>query len=432
MDDLLDRAPCGFVAFRDDGSIVEINRTLLDLLGYARDELAGGHVEKILALASRIFFQTHLFPLVTLHGHADEIFLVLRARDGSDLGALLNAVRRERGGRNVTDCVLLPVRERRKFEDSLLRARREAEDAQAALQLRTAELERSNARLESDARALELQQDQLEEQATELEAAGEQLRMLNDELMARSQELERQRAAAEEANRAKSSFLAVMSHELRTPLNAIGGYVQILELGIHGSLTEEQRRALARVGRAQKHLLRLINDVLDLARIESGQLDYTLEAVSLAETVAAVEPMVAPQIAARRLVWDVRVPADLMALCDREKAQQILINLLGNAVKFTPEGGRLRVEAAATSGEPGTIRITVSDTGIGIPPSKLETIFEPFEQVDSSHTRVAEGSGLGLAISRELARGMGGELEARSVVGEGSEFTLTLPRALGD
>ena len=141
-------------------------------------------------------------------------------------------------------------------------------------------LERSNARLESDARALELQQDQLEEQATELEAAGAQLRMLNDELMARSQELERQRAAAEEANRAKSSFLAVMSHELRTPLNAIGGYVQILELGIHGSLTEEQRRALARVGRAQKHLLRLINDVLDLARIESGQLDYTLEAVS--------------------------------------------------------------------------------------------------------------------------------------------------------
>ena len=101
-------------------------------------------------------------------------------------------------------------------------------------------------------------------------------------------------------------------------------------------------------------------------------------------------------------------------------------------MKFTPEGGRLRLEAAAPSGAPGTIRITVSDTGVGIPPSKLETIFEPFEQVDSSHTRVAEGSGLGLAISRELARGMGGELEARSVVGEGSDFTLTLPRAPGD
>jgi signal transduction histidine kinase len=253
--------------------------------------------------------------------------------------------------------------------------------------------------------------------------------MLNEELVERSEELERERQVADEANRAKSAFLAVMSHELRTPLNAIGGYVQLLELGIHGPVTAAQQEALSRVSRSQRHLLRLINDVLNLARIESGKVEYAIEEVPLADVVAAVEPMIAPQLEAKALRWACRVPAHLVALADREKVQQVLINLLGNAIKFTPEGGRITVEAARGDDGDDTMQVTVADSGVGIPPAKLESIFQPFVQVDASHTRVAEGSGLGLSISRDLAVGMGGELTVRSAVGEGSAFTLRLPAA---
>jgi PAS domain S-box-containing protein len=428
-EELLDAAPCGFVSFADDGAILIANRALLEMTGYAREELIGRPFETILTIAGRIFHQTHFFPLLRLHGHAEEIFLLLRRRDGGDLGALVNAIRRERGGIAVTDCVLLVVRERRKFEDALLRAKREAEDARAALERRTAELERTNARLEAQAEELERQQRQLEEQAAEMEAAGEELRVLNDELVARSAELERQRETADEANRAKSAFLAVMSHELRTPLNAIGGYVQLIELGIHGPVTPGQEEALSRISRSQRHLLRLINDVLNLARIESGRVEYAIEDVPLAAVVAAVEPMIAPQLETKALRWECRVPASLVARADREKVQQVLINLLGNAVKFTPDGGRIVVEAAPGADAAGAVQITVADTGLGIPAEKLESIFQPFVQVDASHTRVAEGSGLGLSISRDLARGMGGELTVRSTIGEGSAFTLRLPAA---
>jgi signal transduction histidine kinase len=220
-----------------------------------------------------------------------------------------------------------------------------------------------------------------------------------------------------------------MSHELRTPLNAIGGYVQLLELGIHGPVTPAQEQALSRISRGQRHLLRLINDVLNLARIESGRVEYAIEDVPLADVVAAVEPMIAPQLEAKGLRWESRVPGHLVATADREKVQQVLINLLGNAVKFTPDGGRVAVEAAPSGDTPGAVQLTVSDTGFGIPPDKLDSIFEPFVQVDASHTRVTEGSGLGLSISRDLARGMGGELTVRSTVGEGSTFTLRLPAA---
>src|SRR5206468_7242017 len=139
---------------------------------------------------------------------------------------------------------------------------------------------------------------QLQEQTVALETQGEELLTINDELIARSHDLEQARNAADEANRAKSQFLAVMSHELRTPLNAIGGYTQLLELGVHGPVTDAQREALGRIMRGQRHLLRLINDVLNLARIESGRLEYALEDVSVAEVVASVMPMVEPQMAA--------------------------------------------------------------------------------------------------------------------------------------
>ncbi len=428
LDELLDQAPCGYASFADDGTITAANATLAAMLGYGRGELQGRRIESLMGVGTRIFYQTHFFPLVRLHGHAEEIFLLLRARDGQDVGVLANAARRERGGAWANDCVFMQVNERRKFEDELLRARREAEQARAVAEAHATQLAEANDMLEQQGMELELQHTQLQEQATELEAQAEEMAAINNELIDRSEELERQRAAAEEANRAKSSFLAVMSHELRTPLNAIAGYVQLLEMGIHGPVTEAQLGALDRIARGQQHLLRLINDVLNLARIESGRVEYMVEDVDVPELMAAVTPMVEPQMAAKELAFDVDVHAPPVR-ADREKVQQVVINLLSNALKFTPPGGRITVEAGVVPGEPSVVFLSVSDTGIGIPPEKQASVFEPFVQVDMSRTRRSEGTGLGLAISRDLARGMGGDLGVRSRDGGGSVFTLTLPAA---
>lgn len=250
---------------------------------------------------------------------------------------------------------------------------------------------------------------------------------MNRDLRARTKEAERLREVAEEANRAKSTFLAVMSHELRTPLNAIAGYVQLLTMGIHGPVTEAQKTALGRIDRSQSHLLRLINDVLDLARIEAGRVDYAVEDVPVEEVVAGVAPMVEPQFTDKGIAFQVDLPPGLVMRADREKVQQILINLLGNAVKFTPRGGQVRIHALRPEHAPDRIVVSVSDTGVGIPADEVEKVFQPFVQVDSTDRGASEGSGLGLAISRDMARGMGGDLSATSEVGKGSTFDLSLP-----
>ena len=394
--DLLDRAPCGFISFTDDGKICYVNSTLRDRLGYDQDSLTGKHVEMLLAPGSRIFYQTHFFPLVKLHGRAQEIFLLLRSSDGESVGMLCNAVRHERNGREITDCVFMEAQERRKFEEALLAAKQTAEAAAR----------------------------QLEEQALELELQHQLLLDQSDELKTLNEDLEKQREAADEANHAKSSFLAVMSHELRTPLNAIGGYVQLLEMGVHGAMTDPQLETLGRIDRSQKHLLRLINDVLNLARIEAGRIDYKIERVKISEVVASVLPMVEPQIARKNLQFTSVVSEDLYASADIEKVQQIVLNVLTNAIKFTASEGKVGVEAGRRSDSQVFVRVV--DTGTGIPPGMLEKVFEPFMQVDSSHSRPQEGTGLGLAISRDLARGMGGDLTATSTLGQGSTFELVL------
>jgi len=427
LDPLLDLAPAGFLTFADDGTVTAANATLAEMLGYAPGELEGRRVDAILTVGARLFWQTHFFPLVRMQGQAEEMFLVLRAADGSEVAVLANAARRERGGAWSTDCVLMRAGERRKFEDELLRARKEAERARADVEEHAEELRVINEQLEQQAIEMELQQEQLREQAVEMEMQADHLNALNDELMERTEELDRQRVSAEDANRAKSAFLAVMSHELRTPLNAIGGYVQLMEMGIHGPVTDAQREALGRVDRSQKHLLRLINDVLNLARIESGRVEYVIEDVDMTALMVDVTPMVEPQMNAKGLALEVRVPEDCVARADREKVQQIVINLLSNALKFTPSGGRVSVESCRPADESGVVRLTVTDTGIGIPADKQPSVFDPFVQVDMSRTRRSEGSGLGLAISRDLARGMGGDLRVESTPGVGSTFTLTLP-----
>ena len=235
-------------------------------------------------------------------------------------------------------------------------------------------------------------------------------------------------ASAEAANRAKGEFLAVMSHELRTPLNAIGGYADLIEMGIRGPVTVQQREDLRRIQMSQRHLLGLINEVLNYAKLETGTVHYDIASVPIREVLTAAESLVAPQARAKGLALAViDCPASLSALADSEKLRQVVVNLLSNAVKFTDRGGRVEVMCSAND-EHATI--VVADTGIGIPPDKLDAIFDPFVQVRADLTRPHEGTGLGLAISRDLARGMGGDLAAESTLGVGSRFILTIPRAI--
>jgi signal transduction histidine kinase len=243
-------------------------------------------------------------------------------------------------------------------------------------------------------------------------------------------DIEERKHAEEEAlaaSRAKSEFLASMSHELRTPLNAIGGYAELLALGVRGSLNADQAQDIARIRRSQKHLLTLINDVLNFAKVDAGQAEYRMTAVPIDDALKDTESMIAPQILAKGLRYAYQGAGRTEAvLADPEKMQQIVLNLLSNAVKFTETGGSITMSATPRG---QCIEIAVKDTGVGIPEEKLDKVFDPFVQAGRQLNQPAQGIGLGLAISRDLARAMNGEIVLDSAVGKGSTFTLTLPRA---
>jgi PAS domain S-box-containing protein len=359
IDSMLDRAPCGFAAFTDDGSMAAVNTTLAQMLGYAREELEGEHLQKILPPGGRIFYNTHVFPLLKMHGVAEEVYIALHSKDGRDIPVLMNAVRREHQGTPpLNESVFVRMMVRHEFEEQLLQARR----------------------------------------------------------------------LAEEAAEAKSRFLSMMSHDLRTPLTTISGYAELLEAGFRGPNNDEQRESTSAIRQAAREMARLMDDILSFAQLHSGRLSVRQEPVPLREAVARAETLV--RLRAHQAGLTLQIDSygnELAALADPDRLQQILLNLITNAIKFTPAGGRITVTWSESADR---VWLSVRDTGVGIPRDHLERIFDPFVQLDAATANGARhGVGLGLAISRDLARAMNGDLIADSTLGTGSVFTLDLPAA---
>lgn len=362
MDELLERAPFGFVSFGADGKVQTVNAALLDMLGLEREQAIGRPFESLLTVSSRIFYQTHLFPLLKLQPSVEELFLTMRCASGSDDVAMLASfAKREQDGTVVYDGAFMRLRERRKWEDEIIRAKR----------------------------------------------------------------------AAEEANRANSALLSMISHDLRTPIGSIAQYCDLLTMGIRGPLNEEQLADIGRMKKASDYVLSLFDDVLSFSRLRAGEVaKFDLRTLDAASVVAQTETLLGPRIdqAGLRYHHDGCTP-DVHLVADPDRLQQILLNLVTNAVKFTPRGGTVTI-SCRNAGE--RTLISVCDTGRGIPSDHLERIFEPFVQVPGSSGTEGgrqKGFGLGLAISRDLARRMNGDLTVTSTLGSGSTFTVSLPAA---
>ncbi|HEX8254761.1 MAG TPA: PAS domain-containing sensor histidine kinase [Thermoanaerobaculia bacterium] len=357
-DSLLDGAPCGYVSFADDGTMRAVNRTLAEMLGYTRAELEGWHLQKILPPGARVFYNTHVFPILKMHGVAEEIYIAVRTKDGVDLPMLLNAARRERNGGTVNDCIFVRMLQRHAFEDQLVQARRIAEEASAA----------------------------------------------------------------------KAKFLSMMSHDLRAPLTTISGHADLLGGGVHGGLATDQQHAVQRIRDASRELARMIDDVLSYAQLDSGQVAMQRQRVSVRAAIERAEAMMKMRFEQAKLTFSsTTCDAETIVIADPDRLQQILLNLLTNAIKFTAPGGSVTA-SCERAGEKVLIR--VRDTGSGIAAEQLERVFDPFVQLDTPvHNATQRGIGLGLAISRDLARAMDGELRADSTMGEGSVFTVELPSA---
>jgi PAS domain S-box-containing protein len=399
---IVDSSDDAIVGKRLDGIIQSWNAGASRMFGYEASEIIGRSV----------------LTLIPEHLRYQEAEIVARLVRGDRIDHFETVRQRSDGTLIDVSLSVSPIRDR---SGAIIGAAKIARDITEANRLRQAERE-----LLEQVQNVSLE---LEQQLEEGQALQEELESTNEEL-ARAVEAARDaQTLAEEANAAKSQFLATMSHELRTPLNAIAGYIDLLDAGIRGPLTEAQRGDLARMKLSQQALLRLIEDVLSFAKLESGRIDYHLEHVAIDELIVTLETFVSPRLKAKNLSYHVEPCGTRgFAYVDRTKVEQILLNLLSNAVKFT-DSGRIDVTCRTTASE---ILISVQDTGRGIQSHAFGAIFEPFVQIDRSLSRTAEGTGLGLSISRQLARAMGGDITVESIPGDGSIFTLILPLSSAD
>jgi PAS domain S-box-containing protein len=412
---LLDATPDPILSVDEQGLVLSWNPGAEAVLGYRRGEAVGRPLERVLRLV------------------AGEPPLRLPDRLDSPLRREIRFHRRD-DAVGVGELILTPVEATgRRILAVILHDLTQERLVQTQLQEQALELE-------AQAEQLQHQAIHLEETQLELQSANSELQDANERLAARTREAESARAEAEAANRAKSEFLATMSHELRTPINAILGYSDLLAMGISGPISAEQRAQVERLQASGRHLLMLVEDILDLARIEAARLEVANDPVPVLDPVHAALALLELQAREHRLEVVDRCGEDGIPvfLGDEDRVRQVVVNLLSNAVKFTEPGGRITVRcdtaadagaAAALHGPGPWVRVHVEDTGIGIPPDRAESVFEPFVQLETGWTRTRGGTGLGLAISRRLARLMGGDLTLESVPGRGSRFTLWLRAA---
>ncbi|MBC8107673.1 MAG: HAMP domain-containing histidine kinase [Anaerolineae bacterium] len=262
-----------------------------------------------------------------------------------------------------------------------------------------------------------------------LKRSADQLRAVNKSLDLKLGQLAESNVALYESNRLKSEFLANVSHELRTPLNSILGFAELLKDNAAGAVEPKSVRYLQNILSSGHHLLDLINDLLDLAKIEAGKMDVRSEPLPLADLFEGLTSVLKPMTESKQLTIVPSIAADIPILqTDSAKLQQVLYNFLSNAIKFSPPGARIDLTAERSDGK--SVRLTVTDRGPGIAADKHGLIFEKFRQLDGSHTREHSGTGLGLAISKELATLLGGTVGLRSAAGEGATFWITIPLAI--
>jgi PAS domain S-box-containing protein len=297
-------------------------------------------------------------------------------------------------------------------------------------------LEKQNELLEEQTAELEAQQEELEAQQEELEAQNEELEAQNEQLVAHQQEIELLNTQLEEVSRAKSDFLANMSHELRTPLNSILGFSEVLEDELAGFLNDKQKEYVDYIYSSGKHLLSLINDVLDLSKVEAGKMELELEEVNLSELLQMPLNLLKEKAFQKNIIIKEEISPDLPARinADERKVRQVIFNLISNAVKFTPKDGTIIVRASRKANSGGTdpspgdyLQLDVEDNGIGIDLEDREKIFSEFYQLESPHTKHYEGTGLGLALSKRLAELHGGHIFLKSEKDKGSCFSFTIP-----
>ena len=354
LDPLLDAAPFGFLVARDDGYVEHANRTLAQMLDQPVQRMVGHHIDGLLTNPSRIFYQTHFFPILKLQSEVSEVYVNLRAADGSEVPVLLNARRRESDDGPRSDWAVVPIKTRNEYENEILKARR----------------------------------------------------------------------LAEEASRVKDAFLSFVSHELRSPLSAIMGWSMILG---RGSLDPEKlKHGLQVIERNVKLQAKLVDDIMDHARLASGKLRIEMTPLDARSVLEMVLLGVEPTAAAK----GVTIHRELGTLssrvaADSERLQQVFWNLLNNAVKFTPPGGRVTVSLRRSN---GWLEVVVVDTGKGIAPDFLPYVFESFRQEEGRVVRAEGGLGLGMSITRQLVELHGGSVSAASPgPGQGATFVVRLP-----
>ncbi|HGX92121.1 MAG TPA: response regulator [Candidatus Tenderia sp.] len=379
------QATCEGVLFHEDGKVLDVNPGLINLGGYSIDEMLGKNILDFVAPACHAEVLEN-----TRSGAAAAYEIELLAKDGSHIPVEIRGRTWQVEGRSVRVVSVQDIRERKAAAQALHRAYEELEEKVVE---RTRELAEANTRLK---------------QEVEVRKQAEM--------------------AANDANRSKSTFLANMSHELRTPLNSIIGFTGILKDGMAGEINEEQARQLNMVYGSARHLLELINDILDLSKVEAGKVEVTVKAFELLPLLEEVQALMQPLADAKGLALQLSgyVPDCLMS--DRGKLRQILLNLVGNAIKFTEQGNITLVCRQRRNG----VIFEVSDTGIGIAPQSLAHIFDAFEQADNRTEREYEGTGLGLTISRRFVELLGGRISARSTLGKGSTFRVELDNAVQD